>query len=83
MVATVESLLVHVALMPTTIVGVCASAVVPLPSSPYVFIPQHFTRPPRSRTQLSLLPAATAPIAVVISFTLTGARALVVVPSPI
>jgi hypothetical protein len=47
-VATAESLLVHVtlALIPTTVAGVWASEVVPLPSSPYVFIPQHFTRPP-------------------------------------
>ena len=45
-VATAELLLVHVALIPTTVVGVRVSAVVPLPSSPYVFIPQHFTTPP-------------------------------------
>src|SRR6185312_7415551 len=58
MVATDVLLLVHVGLMPTTDAGVRASAVVPVPSSPYVFMPQHFTKPPCSTTQLSLLPAA-------------------------
>jgi hypothetical protein len=45
-VATVELLLVHVALIFTTVVGVRVSATVPLPSSPYVFMPQHLTLPP-------------------------------------
>ena len=45
-VATVELLLVQVALIPTTVAGVCVSAVVPVPSSPYVFMPQQRTRPP-------------------------------------
>src|SRR5207253_1458617 len=82
-VATVGSLLVHVALMSTTELGAGVSIVVPLPSSPYVFIPQHFTKPPRRTTQLSLLPAATAPVAVVVPLTIAGANLLVVVPSPI
>jgi hypothetical protein len=45
-------------------------------------MPQHFITPPRSSTQLSLLPAATGPVAVVIPLTATGANRLVVVPSP-
>jgi len=45
-VATAELLLVHVGLIFKTVAGVRASATVPIPSSPYVFIPQHFTLPP-------------------------------------
>jgi hypothetical protein len=82
-VATAELLVVHVGVIFTTVSGVRVSATVPVPSSPYVFIPQHFTLPPCSRTQLSLFPAATAPTAVVIPVTAAGMNLSVVVPSPI
>src|SRR6185436_443963 len=82
MVATFVLLLDHAAVSPATVVGVWASAVVPLPSSPYGFMPQHLTTPPWRTTQLSLLPAATAPIAVVMPLTAAGAHRSVPVPSP-
>ena len=79
MVATVESLLVHVGLMPRTDEGVYVSPVVPLPSSPYVFMPQHCTTPPRSTAQLSLLPAV---IAATFKDNLEARRELVVLVKP-
>jgi hypothetical protein len=81
-VATAGLLLVHAGLMSTTTVGVEALFVVPFPSSPYVFIPQHRTRPPPRTAQLSSLPAATL-VAVVMPLTTAGVNALAVVPLPI
>ena len=45
MVATVVSLLVHVTPRPTTVTGVKAFVVVPFPSRPSVFRPQHCREP--------------------------------------
>src|SRR5437867_6049602 len=71
-VATVVSLLVHVTPIPATPTGVKASVVVPLPSRPSVFCPQHCTEPFGRRAQLCTAPDVAA-VAVVIP--VTGATA--------
>src|SRR5947208_1469393 len=83
-VATVVSLLVHVTPSPTTVTGVNASAVVPLPSRPSLFWPQHCAEPPWRRVQLCATPDVMA-VAVVIPVTVAEgvvAIAPLVVPLP-
>src|SRR5262245_33188217 len=67
-VATVVSLLVHVTPRPTTVTGVNAFVVVPSPSRPSVFRPQHCTEPSRSSAQVCSAPDDAA-VAVVIPVT--------------
>ena len=84
MVAMVWSLLAHVTAVPPVpviVTGVEALVVVPLPSWPALFQPQHFTAPPDRSAQVWETPALTA-TALVIPPTCNGVDELVVVPSP-
>ena len=66
---------------PETSTGVVLSVVVPSPSRPMPFKPQHFTVPPVSRAHECPEPRAML-VAVVIPETETGVVRWVVVPSP-
>src|SRR5438876_1148035 len=68
MVATLVSLLVHVTPSPATATGVKASAVVPFPSRPSPFSPQHCTPAPCRSAQVCSAPDVTS-VAVVIPVT--------------
>jgi hypothetical protein len=73
-VATDSLLLDHVTAVPPVpviVTGVETSVVVPLPSWPALFAPQHFTVPPDRSAQLWKTPALMA-MAVVIPLTCTG-----------
>jgi hypothetical protein len=67
--------------IPLTAAGVGLFVVVPLPSWPELFQPQHLTVPPMRRAQLWYSPAVIA-VAVVIPLTATGVELVVVVPLP-
>src|SRR2546422_2755062 len=77
-VATVASLLVHVTPRPTTVTGVKASVVVPFPSRPSVFRPQHCTEKSWRTAQVCSAPDDAA-VAVVIPVT-AAAGVVEVVP---
>jgi hypothetical protein len=66
---------------PDTASGIDELVVVPFPSCPLEFSPQHWTPPPESNAQAKSAPAATAD-APVIPDTITGVVELVVVPLP-
>ena len=67
---------------PLTAVGVYRFAVVPSPSWPYMFSPQHFAASPVVRAQVCRAPAVMADTPEVSPLTHAGARRIVVVPSP-
>jgi len=67
--------------MPDTLTGVVRVVVVPSPSRPEPFEPQHIRLPSVSRAQEWILPTAML-VAVVMPETSTGAVRAMVVPSP-
>ena len=72
-------------LIPITAAGACRSVVVPSPTWPLVFVPQHLTVPlPRSTQVCDAPPAATAtgPVPMLKLGRVTGTDEPVVVPLP-
>jgi hypothetical protein len=67
---------------PTTSIGVELLVVVPLPSSPSKFEPQHFVAPVLRRAQVCSSPALSSATPLCSPLTLTGIELLVVVPLP-
>ena len=67
---------------PLTATGVSRFAVVPSPSWPRLFNPQHCTTPLLVSAQVWLPPAATATTPLASPLTVTGVNRGVVVPSP-
>lgn len=69
-------------LRPTTSTGVVRLAVVPSPTAPVAFQPQHFTPPVSMRAQTWLKPATSAVTPLLRPTTSTGVVLLVVLPVP-
>src|SRR5665213_449938 len=67
---------------PFTLTGTCRSSVVPSPSWPTSFAPQHFTPPAFVNAHVLLEPGEIAATPVCRPLTSTGVRRIIVVPSP-
>src|SRR5205807_2509007 len=82
LVATAGLLLVHVTPVPLIVTGTEEPVVVPFPSWPQSFVPEHFTVPSARRKQLWCHQPAVTPTASVMPLTCTEVGARLVVPSP-